>query len=121
MADRSLDRYLAGPEAARQRPGVTPGGFEQGEAPCLMLDLVQRGGDRVALAYSYLTSIELAAEGRLTLNFAGRVVAIEGRGLVALHNALIVHLVWRIVESDTDFDDEKRTTWIKAITIEGAA
>ena len=139
MADRHLDRYLRGPEAddpeSAQRAtladagengaasvgsvGGGGGGFElHAEAPCLMVDLVFKNGDRLALPYSYLTAVELDASGRIVLGYAARTVVIAGRALGPLYQGLVVHLVRRIHESPSPFDDGEQATWIKSITVD---
>lgn len=118
-----MDRFLK-PEHAPAMPtgadAPAPLGFERhAEAPALMIDFVLKGGDRASFPYAYLSAIRLGAGGTIELEFSGRKVAIAGRNLGPLYNALLVHLVTRIAVAGSDFDDGSVQTWIRDIAIAG--
>ncbi|MFN0011739.1 MAG: hypothetical protein ACKVS8_08875 [Phycisphaerales bacterium] len=119
MADRPFDRYLQ----VRTEPQTTTAeGFEVNpDAACVMLDLVFKSGDRLALSYSYLTKVELQASGSITLTFSTAMVTVEGRGLMPLHNALLSHMVRRISEVGSRVDPDDDKPWIKSIAVSAPA
>lgn len=107
-----MERYVrrSGTEAASN-----PSGFESGDRPYLMLDLVLQDGNRMGLAYCYLMSVKFDDGIRITLVFTDRTVIIEGRNLVPLYNYLLLHQAWRIHVATSPFN-ESGEVWVKSIS-----
>ncbi len=72
----------------------------------VMLDLRFRTGDRKALSYSYLVSVEFDRSKGVTLEFTGHRVEIRGRNLEDVYQRLLFHRAGFIAESDVGISDE---------------
>jgi hypothetical protein len=108
-----MERYVrrSGTEAA-----ANPSGFETGDRPYLMLDLIFRDGNRLGVAYCYLISVKLDDGVRITLGFTDSTITIEGRNLAPLYNYLLLHQTWRINVATSPFSYAGEV-WIKSITV----
>lgn len=74
-------------------------------SPVWMLELRFLNGNRLALAYPYLSSVSYNAAGSIVLEFAGRVVTLEGFNLAELFEALREHRVGYVQELDRERDE----------------
>lgn len=87
----------------------------------ITLDIRLKGGNAIALPYSYLLSIHYNAQGKITLTWAHATVTIEGRNLKPIYDGMLTHNVSFIHEGDAYFDEgEDSDTFITTITIEEA-
>lgn len=68
------------------------------DARLLMLDFQSRGGDAIAMAYSYLQTVRFDPSVGLTLSFTTHSVTLMGRNLNELYKALLDQIVRRIEE-----------------------
>ena len=70
-----------------------------------MIDFVRKNGNKVAASYSYLTSLEMEGNGKITLYFVSHTVVVEGRNLGGLYECLLTHTCGSVVEQDELRDD----------------
>lgn len=83
----------------------------------LMLDLVMREGDHLALPYSYLAAARFNPSAGITLEYPDRVVTITGRRLEPLYQAVCTHTARRVVQGQDGFDDEPEGPFVQAIEV----
>lgn len=81
-------------------------GANRNRRQVVMLDLRMLTGERLALAYSYLTSIFFDASGVIVLSYASHNVRIEGRNLEPLYDGLVSHAVRYIQQENTDLEKD---------------
>ncbi|MEL6396621.1 MAG: hypothetical protein AAFQ71_11560 [Planctomycetota bacterium] len=135
MADDILSKYTKGakgepPEAAGDAQGdsttetlfeapvvsgglvTLPGGI------AAMLDLRFRTGNRLALPYSYLGSVEYDPKPLITLGFPRHTVTISGRALSSVYTAISNHTAIAIVEDKSGFDDGGDQPFVESISVE---
>tara|TARA_Y100000815_G_scaffold231057_1_gene221071 strand:- start:1215 stop:1685 length:471 start_codon:yes stop_codon:yes gene_type:complete len=84
-----------------------------------MLDLRFRSGHRRALPYSYLSDVEFDPGGTLTLAFPSVSVAITGRALSPVYQAIITQTALAVVESRSAYDDGGDEPYVDAIVVSG--
>jgi hypothetical protein len=68
-------------------------GFMLANRQAIMLDLRQVKGDRKALGYSYLVSVDFDGGGCIVLHFTDCKVKVEGTNLLPLFRRLVLHRV----------------------------
>jgi hypothetical protein len=98
--------------------------FKQREDPgiTLMLDIRLSTGDRIALPYAYLVSIEYELVSGLLLQFTSHSVLVQGRNLDRLYDGFLKQLIEWIAEEDPMYDTlPDEATFINDIKVEMAA
>lgn len=70
----------------------------------LMIDIRTLAGVRLALAYSYLTSIFFDPSGVIVLSFVSHNVRITGRNIEPLYNRLVTYSVRYIQEQNAELE-----------------
>ena len=88
-----------------------------GEVVPHALVLHQRDGKLTALSYGYLTAVRLSASTNIEIDFVGYAVAIGGRRLRAVFEAISTHKALDLAESKGQFDEEDEVPFIETISI----
>jgi hypothetical protein len=81
---------------------------------CLMLDFRKKAEGWTALPYSWLQKVEFDGSSLLVLQFSGKTVTVQGRGLGKLYERIVRHTVRRI-EEDDEADKPDGSTVVKHI------
>lgn len=92
----ALTYRIRSPDGQQEAAAFVPYGTQ---GPKGRLDVQQRGGQRVALAYQHLLEVSWQPEeARLMLEFTTRQVEIMGQGLELLYEALLEERVAAVIE-----------------------
>ena len=97
-------------------------GINRALRPVLMLDVRTLTGERVALAYSYLTSVFFDISGVMVLSFTSHDVHIEGRNLAVIYDGVLAHRVRYVQELNPDYEKDapENEAFISKIIISAA-
>lgn len=131
MADDPLRRLLRPPQPAAPKAEPASQRSDTGVAPtwagpCLRLAgevsspslvLRQREGRLTALSYSYLTSVRFDPAEGVEIEFVNHMVAIKGRRLTPVFDALALQRALELAESKSEFEQEEGTAFIETIGI----
>jgi len=88
-----------------------------GEAANPSLILQQRGGERTALSYGYLSAVQFKPEEGVMLQFVGHAVSITGRRLAEVFEAIASHRALTIAEAPGNFDTDPKSPFVEAIVV----
>lgn len=118
----TLDRLTRPQPRPPVEVGTPPAASEyealvQRESSSLMLTLVRRSGDRLALNYAYLTSVAFNLSGEIVMDFADHRVTLRGTNLEPVFNAVVSHTATRLVESPSAMV-ESNSPVIRSLVIE---
>lgn len=88
-----------------------------GEASSPTLVFRQREGKLTAISYSYLTALRLLPPGALEIDFVGYAVALRGRRLKPVFEAIAQQRALEIAESANTFDEDETAPFIETVSI----
>ena len=79
-------------------------GTNRNKRQAVMLDIRTLGGARLAMPYSYMTSIFFDASGVIVLSYASHNVRLVGRNLLPLYEALANHQARYIQQENAELE-----------------
>lgn len=85
-----------------------------------MLDFRFKGGKRLSLPYSYLSSVSYDPKSGITLTYPSHTMTVRGRNLGPAYNAIGSLTALALVESDTGVDEGGDEPFIEAIAVDQA-
>jgi len=88
-----------------------------GEAYTPALTLRFRDGRLTALTYAYLSAVRMSPNEGIDLDFVSYAVAIRGRRLKSVFEALAAHSAMELAESTTQFDENDQHPLIESIAV----
>ena len=124
MADSVLRKYAKSAATdAETKPvpledkALAPAADALTETTVIMLDIVLRSGNHVALSYAYMTKVEFDPSSSIVIHVMEDRVTVTGRNLRSVYQALITHRLRLIRESAEDFTGGDIEVFIERIEI----